>query len=75
MGDHEDTNLRMAEGQMRIADSDITQKASNITYQSSNITRMGDSVGRYSIGETGVNRLAGVEIAGTVHKALDADIA
>jgi hypothetical protein len=57
---------KMAEGQMRLADSDITQKASNITYQSSNITRMGDSVGRYSIGETGVNRLAG-----TVHKAAD----
>jgi len=38
------------------------------TYQSSNITRMGDSVGRYSIGETGVNRLAGAEVAGIVHK-------
>jgi len=34
--------LGMAEGQV---------KASNITYQS-NITQMGDSVGRYSIGET-----------------------
>ena len=69
-----DITKRMGENigkPFRIADSDITQKASNITYQSSNITRMGDSVGRYSIGETGVNRLAGVEIAGTVHKAAD----
>jgi hypothetical protein len=48
--------LGMAEGQMRIADSEII-------YQSSRITQMGDSVGRYSIGETGVNRLDG-----TVHK-------
>jgi len=30
--------------------------------------------GRCSIGETGVNRLAGVEIAGTVYRALDAEI-
>jgi hypothetical protein len=61
----------MSRGEMKltIGENIIRMADSNITYQSSNITRMGDSVGRYSIGETGVNRLAGVEIAGTVHKA------
>jgi len=61
-----DGKYGMAGVAMKLADSDITDKASNITYQSSNITRMGDSVGRYSVGETGVNRLAGV-----VRKASD----
>jgi len=59
---------KMAEGVMRLADSEIIQKASNITYQSSNITRMGENIGIYSIGETGVNRLAG-----TVHKDAEVD--
>ena len=49
----------------KISDEGNT-RASNITYNASNITQMGDSVGRYSIGETGVNRLAGV-----VHKAAE----
>jgi hypothetical protein len=49
---------RMGENVLRMAD-EVNTRAYSIG---------AGSDGRYSIGETGVNRLAGAEIAGIVHK-------